>query len=115
MEIKCASCPFKWTDSKSVDVCDIFYKLRKYNLCSLCHNTADPNWQYELCPLKDLKEAEKCPSGITEELLEDIAEVLFPLLYPKAQYTLWQATDNEYWNTIFTVGYIAQKVLEMKE
>ena len=53
--MKCASCPFKWTDSKSVDVCDIFYKLGKYHLCDLCHNTADPNWQYELCPLKDLK------------------------------------------------------------
>ena len=112
--MKCASCPFKWTDSKSVDVCDIFYKLRKYNLCNLCHNTADPNWQYELCPLKDLKEAE---NGLINmrEAEEDISEVLFHILYPKAQYTLWEANDDEYWHTRFTTSYIVQKVLEMKE
>lgn len=114
MPKSCAKCPFKWTDSESVDVCDIFYKLGKYYLCDLCHNTANPNWQYELCPLKDLKEE---PTGNKEfkEITEDIAEVLFHILYPKANYDLHSANDNDYWTTIMKASYVVKKVSEMKE
>ena len=108
--MKCKDCPFFWVDSDSIYVCDILYKLHLYYYCGFGVTEYD-NGQGEKCPLHNLKEE---PNGNKEykKETEEIAEKLFHILYPKANYDLYSATDNEYWTTIMKANCAVKNALK---
>ena len=50
MPKSCKECPFFWVDSKSVDVCGIYYELKDYYRASLPFSEDE---RKRICPLRE--------------------------------------------------------------
>lgn len=55
MPKSCSKCPFKWTDSESVDVCDLLDRLGEIYEANLGHQTVYDDFKSKDCPLIEVE------------------------------------------------------------
>lgn len=56
MPKSCSDCPFKWTDSETVDVCDLLDRLGKNYEAYLGKQTGYADFKSKDCPLREVKQ-----------------------------------------------------------